>query len=190
MKKIALFASGSGTNVENIINYFKDNQQIHIELVMTNNPDAYVIKRAEKSGTDCMIFNKNDFYNTDNVLNTLINRKIDFIILAGFLWLVPSALINYYPKKIVNIHPALLPKFGGKGMYGMKVHESVIANKEKESGITVHLVNEKYDDGSVIFQKRCEITSVDNAESLANKIHKIEYEYYPQIIEKIVTNKI
>ena len=138
MYKLALFASGSGTNVENIAKYFENHNDIEIKLVLSNKPDAYVLERAKKLNIKSVIFNREQFYNTDEVLNILKNENIDFIVLAGFLWLIPDNLLRAYPQKIINIHPALLPKYGGKGMYGDRVHKAVVDNKEKESGISIH----------------------------------------------------
>ncbi len=186
MHKIALFASGSGTNVENITNYFNNNNSIEIALVLSNKKDAYVLERAKKLNIPSLVFNRNQFYNSTNVVNYLIDNNIDYIVLAGFLWLIPSNLIEAFPKKIINIHPALLPKYGGKGMYGSKVHESVVANNEKQSGITIHFVNEKYDDGNIIFQETCNVLPNDSPNDVAKKVHTLEYKYYPKIIEKLI----
>lgn len=190
MKKIAIFASGSGTNAENIVHYFKDNQDISVEIILTNNPDAAVIQRAKKLNIECVVFNRHEFYTQDAVIDILKINNIEFIVLAGFLWLVPEKLINKFPDKIINIHPALLPDYGGKGMYGMKVHESVIHNHENESGITIHYVNHKYDEGNIIFQKTVKIHPEDTPESLAHKIHQLEYKYFPEVIEKTLRNQI
>jgi len=184
--KIAIFASGNGSNAENIINHFKNHPKIIVELVLTNNHKAFVIERVKKYNIKCIIFNKDDLYNSNNVLNILKENNIDFIVLAGFLWLVPISIISNYNGKILNIHPALLPKYGGKGMYGMNVHKAVIENKEKVSGITIHHVNENYDEGNIVFQKEIEISSNDTPESLAEKIHKLEYQYYPLVIENVI----
>jgi len=184
--KIAIFASGNGSNAENIIKFFKNHENICVELILTNNPNAYVIERAKNNNVKCIIFNKDDLYNSDKILNILKEHNIDFIVLAGFLWLIPKSIILNYPRKIINIHPALLPKYGGKGMYGMNVHKAVIENKEKLSGITIHYVNENYDEGDIIFQKELEITHDETPETLAEKIHKLEYQYYPLIIEKVI----
>jgi len=186
MKNIAIFASGSGTNAENLFLYFKESTDIKIPLLLTNNPQAGVIERANKFGVKVLIFNRDNFTNSDFVLNALVNEKIDFIVLAGFLWLMPIHIINRFTNRIINIHPALLPKFGGKGMYGMKVHESVISAGEVESGITIHYVNERFDEGENIFQAKVQINSDDNAESLAQKIHKLEYKYLPLVTEQLV----
>jgi len=186
MYKIALFASGSGTNVENIAEYFKNHSDIEIALILSNKSDAYVLKRAKKMEIKAMVFNRKQFYNTDNILNTLKDENIDFIVLAGFLWLIPNNLLQEYPQKIINIHPALLPKYGGKGMYGDKVHKAVVDNKEKESGITIHYVNEKYDEGDIIFQAKCKVLPNDTPDDVASKVHNLEYKHFPEIIEKIV----
>ena len=180
MKNIVIFASGSGSNAENIYNYIKDNDEINISLIVTNNKNAYVIERAEKLNIPCEIITKSKFQDHDFVLNTLKKYNTDLIVLAGFLLLIPEYLINKY--KIINIHPALLPNYGGKGMYGDNVHKAVIENKEKESGITIHFVNNKYDDGKIIFQAKCEISQQDTFETLAEKIHALEYEHFPHVI--------
>jgi phosphoribosylglycinamide formyltransferase-1 len=185
MKRIAIFASGSGTNAENIIRYFRGHQTIIIDLVLTNRPDALVLERSKNLGIESRVFTRNDFYDNDKVLDNLLDRKIDFIILAGFLWLIPVNLIKKFPNRIINIHPALLPKYGGKGMYGMKVHEAVIHNKESESGISIHYVNEAYDEGEIIFQAKCTVDDGESPDSLASKIHKLEYEHFPAVIEKV-----
>lgn len=183
MKRIVIFASGSGTNAENIIKHFKNNQEIIVTSVFCNKPDAGVIKRAQDLQIPVVVFNKDLFYNSEVVVDELKKLKTDYIILAGFLWLIPENILRTYNNKIINIHPSLLPNYGGKGMYGMKVHEAVIANNETESGITIHLVNEKYDEGKVIFQASCDVTKKDTPESLAQKIHKLEYAHFPSIIE-------
>ena len=188
MKKIAIFASGSGTNAENIYNYFSDKPNINIELILTNKKNAFVIKRAEKYNIKTFVFNKKDLYETNSVLDILTENKIDLIVLAGFLLLIPENLINAFNNKIINIHPALLPKYGGKGMYGDKVHQAVIENKEFESGITIHYVNKKYDEGAIIFQAKCNIEENETPDSLADKIHKLEYKHFPEVIEKILSN--
>ena len=190
MKKVALFASGSGSNVQNISEYFQSNPHVEINLVLSNNPNAYVLERAKKLGIPTHVFTRDTFYNTREVVKILEEAQTDFIVLAGFLWLVPQNLIHAFPNRIINIHPALLPKYGGKGMYGSKVHEAVILNGEKESGITIHYVNEHYDEGSVIFQASCTINPDDSPESLAEKVHQLEYEYYPKIIEQLVMQMV
>lgn len=186
--KIAIFASGTGTNAENIANYFKENKRIKVTLILSNKKDALVLKKAEKLNIKNHYFNKQEFTQTHNILNLLKYEKIDFIVLAGFLWLIPKYLIDNFPKRIINIHPALLPKYGGKGMYGDKVHQKVFENNETESGITIHYVNEKYDNGNIIFQTCCKILPNDTPQTLAHKIHQLEYDHFPRTIEKIITN--
>jgi phosphoribosylglycinamide formyltransferase-1 len=190
MIKLAIFASGSGTNAENIISYFKNHAQICVNLILSNRSDAFVIERAKNHNIDYIVFNRDDFYKSEIVLNILNNRTIHYIILAGFLWLIPDILIQKFPNRIINIHPALLPKYGGKGMYGIKVHEAVIQNGEKKSGISIHFVNEKYDEGEIIFQASCDIEEKETPESLADKIHKLEYEHFPKIIEEVVSSHL
>jgi phosphoribosylglycinamide formyltransferase 1 len=186
-QQIAIFASGSGSNAENIARYFKNHESIEISLILTNNKNAFVIERAKQLGIPYSIFDRDTFYGTENVLKLLKERKIDFIVLAGFLWLVPGYLLKAFPDRIINIHPALLPKYGGKGMYGEKVHQAIVLAKEKESGITIHFVNEHYDEGQVICQYKCEVLESDSAETLAEKIHELEYKYFPKVIEEIVS---
>ena len=184
MKNIAIFASGSGSNAENIINYFKNDSENVVKIVFCNNPDAYVLERAKRLNVPTIVFGRDEFYHSDVVLNELKRLDIDLIVLAGFLWKVPEAIIDAYPNRVINIHPALLPSYGGKGMYGMKVHEAVIAAGEKESGITIHYVNDHYDEGATIFQAKCTIVPEDTPETLATKVHALEYEYFPGVIEK------
>jgi phosphoribosylglycinamide formyltransferase-1 len=190
IKKIAIFASGSGTNAENISHYFKNSETAIISLILTNKSDAYVIKRAENLNIPVKIFNRDDFYNTSKVLDCLVENEIDLIVLAGFLWLIPENITRSFSNRIINIHPALLPEFGGKGMYGDFVHKKVIECGKTESGITIHYVNEKYDDGNIIFQAKCEVTKSDTSESLACKIHKLEYDNYPRVIESIINGQL
>ncbi|MDR2358626.1 MAG: phosphoribosylglycinamide formyltransferase [Prevotellaceae bacterium] len=182
---LALFASGAGTNVENIINYFNPpTKNITVGAVFANNPHAGAIERAQRAGIPVHIFNRNDFYHTGNVLEKLQEYRIDAIVLAGFLWLAPDRLIQLFPHRILNIHPALLPAYGGKGMYGMHVHRAVIANRERESGITIHEVNSEYDSGKIIFQTACAITPGDTPETLAAKVRRLEYQHFPRVIEE------
>lgn len=187
--KIAIFASGSGTNAEAIINYFQHHEYISVALILSNNPKAFVLQRAEKHKIPHYVFSRQDYYKEKIVDEVLRLNGIDFIVLAGFMWLVPERFVKNYPKKIVNIHPALLPQYGGKGMYGSHVHEAVVKNKEKESGITIHWVNEQYDEGNIIFQAKCELAVSDTADDVANKVHKLEHEHYPKVIEEIVLEK-
>jgi phosphoribosylglycinamide formyltransferase 1 len=188
MKKIAVFASGSGSNAQAIAEYFMNNADIRVSCILSNRPDAFVLERAKKLGIPSYTFTRDEYYNSSRILALLNENSIDFIALAGFLWLVPGYLIKAYPNRIVNIHPALLPKYGGKGMYGQKVHQAVIDNAENESGITIHLVNEKYDEGGIVFQAKCPVKPDDTPDSLANRIHLLEHNYYPRIIEKLLTD--
>ncbi|MBN1596712.1 MAG: phosphoribosylglycinamide formyltransferase [Bacteroidales bacterium] len=187
MKNLAIFASGSGSNAEALVRYFTNNSNARVKCILTNNAKAYVLERAKVLNIQSFIFTKDKFYDSDSVLKLLLSNNIDFIVLAGFLWLVPTNLIRSYPDRIINIHPALLPKYGGKGMYGMYVHEAVIQNQEKQSGITIHYVNEKYDEGNIIFQAKCEISKDETPETLAEKVHKLEYKHFPIIVEKIIS---
>lgn len=188
MKKIAIFASGSGTNAQNIIEYFANKSDIGVCRIYSNNKDAYVLTRAKNFNIPTYTFDKNEFFTTDNVLRQLQNDGSDLIVLAGFLWLIPKNILDNYNNRIVNIHPALLPNYGGKGMYGSFVHEAVINAGEKESGISIHFVNEKYDEGEVIFQAKCKIDKNDTPDSLAAKIHTLEYNNYPKVIDNILGN--
>jgi phosphoribosylglycinamide formyltransferase-1 len=186
MRNIAIFASGSGTNAENIIKYFSNKETGKVSLVLSNKRDAYVLKRAAMLGIKSVFFDRNDFYSTGKVIKNLQKDKIDFIVLAGFLWLVPNNILNLYRGSIINIHPALLPLYGGKGMYGDKVHKAVISNHDKESGITIHYVNGQYDGGDIIFQARCKVEQSETPVSLAAKVHALEYEYFPLVIENLL----
>lgn len=186
MKNIAIFASGSGTNAQKIMEHFEDNSEVSVKLVLVNNPDAGVIQRAKKFNVPVRVFNRKEFSKSAVITEELLQNTIDLVVLAGFLWLVPSAMVEAFPNKIVNIHPALLPKYGGKGMYGDRVHEAVIAKGEKESGITIHYVNDKYDEGAIIAQFTCEITPIDTPETLAAKIHKLEHAHFPVVIEQVL----
>jgi phosphoribosylglycinamide formyltransferase-1 len=186
MKNIIIFASGSGTNAENIINYFHSSNFAQVSHIVSNKADAYVLKRSELLNINALFFPKKDFYENDNVLDFLLNENPDLIVLSGFLLLLPSNIVSVFPKKIVNIHPALLPKYGGKGMYGDNVHKAILENQEVETGITIHYVNEKYDDGDIIFQKSCTVYPFDSMSSLKERVHKLEYEYFPKVIEKVV----
>lgn len=188
MKKITIFASGSGSNAENIIQYFLSKPEISVDSVFCNVAEAYVLKRAEKYNIPTFLFNREDLKNQEKVLQILQERQIDFIVLAGFLWLMPSFIVSAFPNRIINIHPALLPHHGGKGMYGMKVHEAVIAAGEKESGITIHYINNQYDKGDPIFQARCPVEAGETPESLAKKVHALEYAHFPRVIEEILQN--
>ena len=183
---IALFASGSGTNAENICNYFKQNKQIKVALIVTNNALAGVIKRAKRLHVPVEVIAKEAYSNGNYLTQLLKNYKIDFVVLAGYLKLIPLELIKNYERRIINIHPALLPLYGGHGMYGMKVHEAVITAGEKQTGITIHYVNEKFDEGKIIFQATTSIVNTDTPHSIADKVHKLEYEYFPKVIEDVI----
>ena len=186
MKRIVLFASGSGTNAQRIIEYFQDNRDIEVVLVLSNKPKAQVLERATRLKVSAFSFNRTAFYETSQVLDLLHSNKPDLIVLAGFLWLMPESIIKAFSDKIINIHPALLPAYGGKGMYGAHVHEAVVAAGEKESGITIHEVTEEYDKGSILFQAKTQLTPGETPESLAAKIHELEYEHFPLVIEKFL----
>ncbi len=188
MNKIAIFASGSGSNAENIINFFKENKKIEISLIFSNNKNAGIIQRAVNLSIKYHIFSRTDFYESEKVLQKLKSNNIGFIVLAGFLWLIPEYLIDAYQNKIINIHPALLPKYGGKGMYGMNVHKAVVENRDTESGITIHYVNKEYDEGNIIFQAKCEVKATDSPEDIAKKVHELEYEHFPKVINKIISD--
>ena len=185
-EKLAIFCSGSGSNAEKIITYFKDHPTISIQILLSNNKDAFALQRAEKLGVATRVFGRKEFYHSDLIVEELKAAGVSWIILAGFLWLVPENLIAAYPDKIINIHPALLPAYGGKGMYGMHVHNAVVAAREKESGISIHLVNPVYDKGEVIFQAKCIIDEGDVAEDVAKKVQLLEHQYFPEVIEKQV----
>lgn len=179
--RIAIFASGSGTNAEAIIKYFREHPIIKVKMVLSNNANAFVLERAKKFEIPAKTFNRVDF---DEVVPVLKENGITHVVLAGFLWLIPLSLIKAFPDKIINIHPALLPKFGGKGMYGMKIHELVRSSNETETGITIHIIDEKYDEGPILFQAKCPVSDTDSPEEIAHKVHQLEYAYYPVIIEK------
>jgi phosphoribosylglycinamide formyltransferase 1 len=188
MRRIAIFASGSGTNAERIARYFKDHPSVHVDIILSNRKDAFVLQRAKKLNIESMVFSRDELNSDDGVISRLKARKTDLIVLAGFLWLIPKKLIAAFPEKIVNIHPALLPNYGGKNMYGMKVHEAVIESGDKESGITIHLVDEMYDHGKILFQAKCEVNPDDTPDMLAQKIHQLEYEHFPVVIEKFLSS--
>ncbi|MES2829629.1 MAG: phosphoribosylglycinamide formyltransferase [Bacteroidota bacterium] len=185
-KRIAIFASGSGSNAQKLMEYFKRSNEVEIALVLTNNPDAYVLQRADNFEIPSHIFDKHEFYNTENTIDLLKNLEIDLIVLAGFLWLIPVSLINEYPGRIINIHPAILPKFGGKGMYGDYVHKAVMAAKEPEGGITIHYVDANYDEGEFIYQAKYKIEKSDNLEMIKFKGQQLEHLHYPRIVESII----
>ena len=189
-KKIALFASGSGSNAENIIKYFDDNQNIEISLVISNKTDAFVLERAKRLNIPSTILTAQDMKDQVKVLSILNDYGIDFIVLAGYLLKIPSFIIKAFPDAIINIHPALLPKFGGKGMYGHHVHQAVVDAKESESGITIHYVNENYDEGATIFQAKCPVLPTDSPDDVASKVHELEYAHFPQVIDQVVSKLI
>jgi len=184
MKNIAVFVSGSGSNAENLFRFFEGSQIARVTVLFANKPDIYALTRAKNLGLESVVFDRSDFRDSDRVLNELKKRDIDYIVLAGFLWLMPDSITREYAGRILNIHPALLPKYGGKGMYGGHVHKAVIEAGEQESGITIHQVNEKYDSGDVVFQAKVMVTPEDTPDSLAAKIHELEYEFFPQIVEQ------
>lgn len=186
MKNIAILASGNGSNAENIINYYRNNSTIYVKLIITDNPNAFVIERAKQLGVSCIYLTRSSIRNGNELLEILKENRIDWVVLAGFLMLIPKNVIDEFKNKIINIHPALLPKYGGKGMYGIYVHKKVIENGDNISGITIHYVNESYDEGDIIFQKSCDVAPYDNEETLAQKIHELEYQYYPKIIEQTI----
>jgi len=189
MKRIVIFASGSGSNAENLIRFFHNRDNASVIQVLTNNPHAKVINRCNVLKTSCLSFNRTALYSTNDVLNLLKINGPDLIVLAGFLWKFPENILNAFPNKVINIHPALLPNYGGKGMYGMHVHEAVVANKETETGITIHYVNENYDEGAIIFQAKCEVINSDSAENVAAKIHELEMKHFPEVVEKLLLEK-
>jgi phosphoribosylglycinamide formyltransferase-1 len=186
MRNIAIFASGSGTNAEQIIKYFSNRKTGKVALVLSNKRESYVLKRAAKHNVESMFFDRTDFYDSDSVLNSLLKHKIDFVVLAGFMLLIPENILDNFEGKIINIHPALLPKYGGKGMYGELVHKAVLANNEPESGITIHYVNRFYDEGNIIFQAKCRVMPGDTPESLASRVHELEYAHFPEVIENLI----
>ena len=187
MIRLAIFASGTGTNALNFVHYFHNHPQISISKIYCNNPKAGIIASSKTVNTACCLFSKDQWIN-GWVTQQLLDEKTDYIILAGFLWLVPLPILQAFPNRIINIHPSLLPKYGGKGMYGAKVHEQVISDKQSKSGITIHLVNEHYDEGKILFQAEVELNDVDDAQSLAIKIHELEQSHYPKTVENFILN--
>lgn len=188
MKNISILASGNGTNAENIIRYFSNEKKAKVTLVLSNKPQAKVLERAATLGVDAFFFDRSQFYETGEVLMILRRRETDLVVLAGFLWLVPEDVLEAFRGRIVNIHPALLPRFGGKGMYGDRVHRAVLEAGCKESGITIHYVNEKYDSGDIIFQARCPVLPDDDVNTLAERVHALEYKHYPEVISRLLDN--
>ena len=189
-KKIILFASGSGSNVEKICEYFEKQENVSVELLICNNLKAKVLLKARKYDINSLIIDQESFYNSSIVLKKILNIQPRLIVLAGFLWKIPKNLIKSFPNKIINIHPALLPKFGGKGMYGMNIHNAVIDKKEKKSGITIHYVNQNYDEGDIIFQKTIDIKKNETSKELSLRILKQEHDFFPKIIHKILKNEL
>ena len=185
MKRIVIFASGSGSNAEEIIKHFKNSAYVQVVKVLSNKKEAGVFQRCERLHIPCEFFSRNDFSHSDVILNHL-KKEADYIILAGFLWKIPETIVQAFPNRIINIHPALLPKYGGKGMYGMHVHRAVKENQETETGITIHFVNEHYDEGAIIFQATTQLEPSDSPEDIAQKIHLLEYEHFPKVIEQTI----
>jgi phosphoribosylglycinamide formyltransferase-1 len=185
-KRIAIFASGSGSNAQKIMEHFKRNSEAEVVLILTNNPQAYVLQRADNFEIPSHIFTREEFYKTDNIIKLLKNLQVDLIVLAGFLWLVPENLLKAFPNKIINLHPALLPKYGGKGMYGDHVHNAVLAAGEEESGITIHFVNEKFDEGEILHQSRFKIEPGDTLEIIKFKGQQLEHQHFPRVIESLL----
>lgn len=188
MKRIALFASGSGSNAEQIATYFADNTDVEISLIVTNNPKAGVIDRARRLHIPVLLFDRKTFYETERINRLLQQQPIDLIVLAGFMWLMPEGIVRSFPNRIINIHPALLPKFGGKGMYGHFVHEAVVAAGETESGITIHYVNERYDEGQIIFQASCTVLPTDSPDDVAHSVQILEHAHYPRVVAEVLAD--
>jgi phosphoribosylglycinamide formyltransferase 1 len=186
IKRIAIFASGTGTNAQNIIQYFEHNASISVGLIVSNKSQAPVLTIAKEHQIPIQVINRDNFYHTEDILKKLNEYSIDFVVLAGFLWLIPGYFVKAFENRIVNIHPALLPKYGGKGMFGMKVHRAVLQAAEKETGITIHYVNAKYDEGAIIFQTTCPILPEDTPETIAKKVHQLEYAHFPRVIEEVI----
>jgi phosphoribosylglycinamide formyltransferase 1 len=185
-KRIAIFASGSGSNAQKIMEHFKRHPEAEVVLILTNNPSAYVLQRADNFEIPSHIFTRQEFYDTDDVIRILKNLQVDLIVLAGFLWLVPPDLLQAFPNKIINLHPALLPKYGGKGMYGDNVHKAILANNEEESGITIHFASEQFDEGEIIHQSKFKIEPGDNLEMVKFKGQQLEHQYFPKVIENLL----
>jgi phosphoribosylglycinamide formyltransferase-1 len=181
--RIAIFASGNGTNAEAIINYFKSHRAIKVVLLLSNNEQAFALQRVKNLNVAAKTFTRQQFRESDEVINWLREFEVSHIVLAGFLWLIPKNLIERFPRRIINIHPALLPKFGGKGMYGLKVHEAVKASGDLQTGITIHEVNDQYDEGKILFQAACEVSPGHFPEDIANQVHELEHLHYPRVIE-------
>ncbi len=189
MTRIAIFASGAGSNAAKIIEYFRNHQKTGVTLIVCNNPSAGVLKLAEQEKIPSIIIEKEQFFRGDGYVPYLKSQKIDFIVLAGFLWKIPGSILSAYPNSIINIHPALLPDYGGKGMYGMNVHAAVLKAGDTESGITIHYVDEHYDNGDIIFQDKCIVLPSDTPETLAEKVHKLEHQHFPRVIDEVVSRR-
>src|SRR5690625_3061946 len=189
MKNLIILASGTGSNAKAIIEYFENNEEVKISYVLSNNPQAKVLEMAEEKKVPTLVFGRKELYDTDEIFEFLIEQNPDLIVLAGFLWIIPEKIVEAFPDKIINIHPSLLPKYGGKGMYGSFVHQAVLENKEKETGISIHYVNEEYDEGALIFQKSFAVDPEETPDSLVDKIHALEHEWFPQVIESILSSK-
>lgn len=185
-KRIAIFASGSGSNAQKIMEHFKRSSEAEVVLILTNNPQAYVLQRADNFEIPSHIFTRQEFYDTDEIIRMLKNLQVDLIVLAGFLWLVPKSLLAAFPNKIINLHPALLPKFGGKGMYGDHVHKAVLEAGEEESGITIHFANDEFDEGEIIHQSKFKIEPGDNIEMIKFKGQQLEHQHFPKAIESLL----
>ncbi|MFC5285014.1 phosphoribosylglycinamide formyltransferase [Pedobacter alpinus] len=185
-KRIAIFASGSGSNAQKIMEHFKRSNDAEVVLILTNNSDSYVLQRADNFEIPSHIFDKKEFYQTDKIVNLIKNLNVDLIVLAGFLWLVPQNLLQAFPNKIINIHPSLLPKYGGKGMYGERVHLAVLADRETESGITIHFVNSEFDEGEIIHQSKFKIDKGDDLKMIKFKVQQLEHHHFPKVIESIL----
>lgn len=190
MERIAVLASGNGSNAENLAHYFNASVHAKVALIISNKPSAYVLERAKNLGIPSIVRTGNEMNESEIILNILKEHDISWIVLAGYLLKIPNYLIQRYPNKIINIHPALLPLYGGKGMYGMNVHNAVVEASEEESGISIHFVNEAYDEGKILFQSRVKLASGETPDSLAQKIHELEYKYFPQIVEKVISGEI
>ena len=190
MRKIAIFASGTGSNAKKIIEYFDAHREIQVALIVSNRADAPVLNHARAHQIDFLVLDRKSFYETSSLLQQLEQHAINFIVLAGFLWLIPPYLVTAYDKRMINIHPALLPKYGGKGMYGMHVHRAVKAANEQETGITIHYVNEKYDDGAVVFQAKTSLSPTDGPETIAKKVQQLEHQHFAPVIEDLLMEKI
>ena len=188
MRNIAIFASGTGSNARKIIEYFKTSARARVALVVSNKKDAGVLDIAREHNIPGRVIDRRMFYETEEVLDLLRRYKIDFVVLAGFLWLIPPYLVKSYHRRMVNIHPALLPKHGGKGMYGMRVHEAVKASGDSETGITIHFVNEHYDEGDFVFQERCRVDPADSPAGIARKVQQLEHRHFPEVIEQLISS--